>query len=207
MAIRADSHHLDSEQRRTLEQLSAYPLSHNLKWPKVLHLLEALGDVVVESKERHFLVSSTDTTDERSRGGRVLLLVLDRRAAIVYELEPFTEHQATIKVYDPRGRLRHLRHLAGHDQGRRTPEEVTYYQAIARAIEGANTVVIFGHGDGTANAAKTLEDRIRSHLLNANPKLFVEVRLDAGSYTEAQLLAAAYELVNTSRRSAEIIDR
>jgi len=45
--------HLDSEQQRTLERLSSHPLNHNIKWPQVLALLEALGEVTVESKDRY----------------------------------------------------------------------------------------------------------------------------------------------------------
>jgi len=45
--------HLDHEQRRTLEHLSSHPLPANLKWPQVLSLLEAMGEVSVESKDRY----------------------------------------------------------------------------------------------------------------------------------------------------------
>ncbi len=45
--------HLDNEQRRVLEHLSSHPLPANLKWHQVLALLEAMGDVTVESKDRY----------------------------------------------------------------------------------------------------------------------------------------------------------
>lgn len=48
-----ETHHLDSEQRHTLEHLSSHPLPTNIKWPQVLALLQAVGDVTVESKERY----------------------------------------------------------------------------------------------------------------------------------------------------------
>lgn len=48
-----EARHLDSEQQRTLERLSSHPLNHNIKWPQVLALLQALGEVTVESKERY----------------------------------------------------------------------------------------------------------------------------------------------------------
>ncbi len=35
--------HLDHEQRRVLEQLSAHPLPRNLKWKHVIALLNAMG--------------------------------------------------------------------------------------------------------------------------------------------------------------------
>jgi hypothetical protein len=48
----AEPHHLDSEQRHTLVRLSSHPLSNNIKWPQVLALFEALGEVTLESKDR-----------------------------------------------------------------------------------------------------------------------------------------------------------
>jgi hypothetical protein len=44
--------HLDHEQRRILEQLSAHPLPHNLKWKHVIALLKAMGEVDQESDDR-----------------------------------------------------------------------------------------------------------------------------------------------------------
>jgi hypothetical protein len=45
--------HLDHEQRRTLEHIESHPMPANLKWPQVLALLEAMGEVTVESKDRY----------------------------------------------------------------------------------------------------------------------------------------------------------
>jgi hypothetical protein len=44
--------HLDHEQRRILDQLSAHPLPHNLKWQHVISLLRAMGEVTQESDDR-----------------------------------------------------------------------------------------------------------------------------------------------------------
>jgi hypothetical protein len=44
---------LDSGQRHTLDHLSRHPLATNVKWPQVLSLLHAMGDVTVESKDRY----------------------------------------------------------------------------------------------------------------------------------------------------------
>ncbi|MCU4183083.1 hypothetical protein K6U06_01830 [Acidiferrimicrobium sp. IK] len=48
-----DRKHLDSAQRHTLEHISRHPLATNVKWPQVLALLEALGEVTAESKDRY----------------------------------------------------------------------------------------------------------------------------------------------------------
>jgi hypothetical protein len=51
--LTASEHQLDSGQRHTLEHLSRHPLGANIKWPQVLALLKAMGEVTVESKDRY----------------------------------------------------------------------------------------------------------------------------------------------------------
>lgn len=46
-------HRLDHEQRRTLERVTGHPLPANLKSHQVLSLLEAVGDVKTETKDRY----------------------------------------------------------------------------------------------------------------------------------------------------------
>lgn len=225
--------HLDTEQRQTLERLLGHPLPHNLKWPKVIALLQALGDVVVESKDRyrvtidgntevfrpphrgdlsseavmklrHFLslsapARSANPDEPAPRPPREMLVLLDYHSATVYELEPHEARQERLRPYDPHGRLRQLHHVKGHDQGRRMPDERPYFQAVTEAIASADIVVVFGHGDGAASAVAQLEEHVRARHSN-HPELLMEVRLDAGSYSEAQLLAAAHSLAASSTR-------
>ncbi|MGD0381530.1 MAG: hypothetical protein ABSC30_16265 [Acidimicrobiales bacterium] len=47
------SRDLDNQQRRTLEQISGHPLPKNLKWPAVVALLQAMGELIEESKDRY----------------------------------------------------------------------------------------------------------------------------------------------------------
>lgn len=44
---------LNSAQRHTLGRLFQHPLASNLKWPQILSLLHALGQVTVESNNRY----------------------------------------------------------------------------------------------------------------------------------------------------------
>ncbi|HWE69984.1 MAG TPA: hypothetical protein VG205_06460 [Acidimicrobiales bacterium] len=53
--------HLDNEQKRILEHIFSHPTSGNIKWPQVLALLEALGEVTVESKDRYRVTVSGHT--------------------------------------------------------------------------------------------------------------------------------------------------
>jgi hypothetical protein len=211
--------HLDSEQRHTLEHISRHPLASNIKWPQVLALLKAMGDVTMESKDRfratvdghtevfrpphhgdlpadmvmklrHFL-SAPPEAPEAAETGRDLLLVVDHHSATIFRFDPPAGEVLTLAPYDPLGRLRHLHHVEGHYQGQRTPEVAAYYRAIADALQGAETVVIVGHGDGHSDAARLVRERLAEHLSAPLPRLIVEVRVDAHAFTEAELLAAA----------------
>ncbi|MDQ6614661.1 MAG: hypothetical protein M3083_07935 [Actinomycetota bacterium] len=221
-------HHLGSEQRHTLERLSRHPLAANIKWPQVLALLEAMGEVTTESKDRYrvtvdghtevfrpphhgdvpadmvmklrrFLTTSPAATDEVDTG-RDLLVVVDHRSATVYEFEPPAAEVATVAPYDPQGRLRHLHHVEGNYQGQRTPEVAAYYRAVAEALRGARTIVIFGHGDGHSDAAQLLRGRLVEQMSAPPSRVIIEVRVDVKSFTEAQLLAAARQVVDDAER-------
>lgn len=212
-------HHLNSEQRHILKRLSSHPLATDIKWSQVLALVTAMGEVRVESggryrvtvgdhtevftqpghlsdvsaemvmRLRHFLGAVSHTTAP-SRGGRHLLVVVDHHGATVYDCQPPSRRVAAAGPFDPNGRLRHLHHIEGHYQGQRAPEDVSYYRAVAAAIRGAQSVVIFGHGDGHSDSVGMVRTRLKEHLSTPAPNI-VEVRLDARSYTEPQLLVAA----------------
>jgi hypothetical protein len=215
--------HLDSGQRHTLKRLSSHPLPRNVKWPEVLALLNAMGEVSGESNDRFrvtvdgrtevfrpphkhgdvppdmvvklrkFLALSSEATSDPP-GGSALLVVVNFLEANVYEFEAPGGHVTTIVPYDPRGRLRHISHVEGHYEGQRTPEDPAYYRSIAAALEGAGTVVIFGHGHGHSAGAEPLRERLTEHLSGPAPRI-IEDRIDAKSFTEPQLLAAARALV------------
>jgi len=216
-------HHLDSEQRRTLQKLLGHPLPANMKWPQVLALLEAMGEVAVESKDR-YRVTIDDRTEvfnpphhgdiptdmvvklrrflgasyvepRKSSVGLHLLLVVDHHSATIYEFEPAGKHLGTIIPYDPEGHMRHLHHMEGHYKGQRVPEEPAYYRAIADALKGADTVVIFGHGDGHSDAAQLVWERITKELQELPLRILIDARVDAKALSEAELLAAARHLV------------
>ncbi|MCL4422711.1 MAG: hypothetical protein M1115_06035 [Actinobacteria bacterium] len=225
MTEQAHQHHLDSEQRRTLHKLLGHPLPANIKWPQVLALLEAMGEVAVESKDR-YRVTINDRTEvfspphhgdiptdmvvklrrflgdlsvepRRSSIGLHLLLVVNHHSATIYEFEPAAEHIGTIVPYDPEGHLRHLHHMEGHYKGQRAPEEPAYYRAIADGLKRADTVVIFGHGDGHSDAAKLVWERITKELQELPLRILIDQRVDAKALSEGELLAAARHLVES----------
>jgi len=218
------AHHLDSEQKHTLARISSHPINHNIKWPQVLALLESLGEVSVESKDRyratvagrtevfrpphhgdlspdmvmdlrHFLTSAPETT-ESTVSGRHVLVTIDSHGAQIYEFDPPAAQLTTIVSSDPHGRLRHLRHVDVHYQGQRASEDPSYYGAVSEAVRGASTILIFGCGAGHSDAAELFRKRLTEHLAAPYPMVLVQAHIDAQSFTEPQLLVAARQLLD-----------
>jgi len=61
--------HLNNRHRDTLEQIFAHPASHNIEWPAVLSLLEALGSVELRHDGKFVVSLGAETeTFERPKG-------------------------------------------------------------------------------------------------------------------------------------------
>lgn len=166
------------------------------------------GDVSAEEvvKLRRFLETISVDADGTELGGecRDRLVVVDHHAATIYAFEePPGDELGKVVPYDPRGRLRHLHHVEGHFQGQRAPEEPRYYEEIVDEIKGADRIVLFGHGDGHSDAVRHLEEVMAARLEPPLPQLLAEARVDVGSLTEAQLTAAARQLLEAQERSSE----
>jgi hypothetical protein len=72
---------LNGHHQRTLEQILQHPVSHNIEWPAVLSLLEAVGSVQ-ESHDGKFVVTIGPETEtiERPRSKDISTqLVIDLR--------------------------------------------------------------------------------------------------------------------------------
>ena len=72
---------LNSHHRRTLEQILQHPVSHNIEWPAVLSLLEAVGSVKESHDGKYVVTIGTETeTIERPRNKDIdTELVVDLR--------------------------------------------------------------------------------------------------------------------------------
>ncbi len=81
MSTASDPRPLNSHHRRTLEQIFQHPVSHNIEWPAVLSLLEAVGSVK-ESHDGKYVVNlgAGPETIERPRSKDIdTQLVVDLR--------------------------------------------------------------------------------------------------------------------------------
>jgi hypothetical protein len=81
MSMASDPRPLNSHHQRTLEQILQHPVSHNIEWPAVLSLLEAVGSVTESHDGRYVVTLGTETeTIDRPRSKDVdTELIVDLR--------------------------------------------------------------------------------------------------------------------------------
>jgi hypothetical protein len=132
---------------------------------------------------------------EASASGDTLLVVVDHHSATIYRLEEDRPAATTVRPEDPHNRLHHLHHIEGNYAGQRTPERAEYYREIARAVQDADTVLIFGHGSGHSDAARLAEEQLVAHRSGPTPVFVIDANVDASALTENQLIESARKLL------------
>lgn len=120
-----------------------------------------------------------------------LLVVLDHHEAKIYRTETHGAVPIRLEPYDPHGHGRHLHSANEWTDGKGQPERKSFYEAIARTLQGAEQVLVFGSGTGKSSAMMQLLDDLREHHLDVARKVIGSVIVDAHHTTEDQLLAKA----------------
>jgi hypothetical protein len=120
-----------------------------------------------------------------------LLVALDHREAKVYRTETRGTVPERIVPYDPHGYGRHLHSAHEWTDGKRVTERKSYYEAIAKTLDGADRVILFGSGTGRSSAMDQLTADLKAHHPAVAAKVIAAVVVDAHHTTEPQLLAEA----------------
>jgi hypothetical protein len=129
-------------------------------------------------------------TDERETAPH-LLVVIDHQEARVYRTEVHGAVPERIAPYDPHGYGKHLHSAHEWSDGKRQPERKSFYEAIAKTLQGAEQVLLFGSGTGRSSAMEMLLADLKAHHSDVARKIIGSVVVDAHHTTEAQLLAKA----------------
>jgi hypothetical protein len=146
---------------------------------------------------RHFLQRSAAgaaaaPAEPGAAAGMHLLVVIDHREARVYRAELRGSVPERIVPYDPHGAGRYLHYVQDDDtSGQRKPEPREFYEAIARAIRGAEKVLLFGGGTGASSAMDQLVAQLERHHPDLAGRIAGAVVVDERHLTEGQLLAQA----------------
>jgi hypothetical protein len=122
-----------------------------------------------------------------------LLVVIDHQEAKVYRTEVRGAVPERITPYDPHGHGRHLHSAHEWTDGKRPPERKSFYEAVAKTLQGAEQVLLFGSGTGRSSAMDQLLADLKDHHPDVAGKVIGAVVVDAQHTTENQLLARARE--------------
>lgn len=143
---------------------------------------------------RHFLDSSGEpvhTPVAAAMPGRHLLVVIDHRMARIYQTELHGSVPERIVPYDAAGFGRHLHHVEDHGDGQRKPEQRSFYDAVARTLQGAEEILVFGSGTGASSAMNQLCAWLARRHADLARRVVGSIVVDEHHLTEDQLLAQA----------------
>ena len=130
-------------------------------------------------------------TDDKHASAPHLLVVIDHQEAKVYRTEVHGSVPERITPYDPHGYGKHLHSAHDWTDGKSQPERKEFYEAIAKTLQGAEQVLVFGSGTGKSSAMDHLLFDLRHLHPDVAAKVIGTVKIDAHHTTESQLLAKA----------------
>lgn len=122
-----------------------------------------------------------------------LLVVIDHREARVYLTELHESLPQTITPYDPYGYGRQLRYVQDESNGQRKPERGSFYAGVAKMLQGAEAILLFGHGTGASSAMNQLLAELKRHHADLARRVVGAIVVDQQHLSEHQLLAKARE--------------
>jgi hypothetical protein len=139
------------------------------------------------------------TLDEH-RAAPHLLVVIDHQEARVYRTEIHAAVPKRLVPFDPHGYGRHLHSAHEPTDGKRQPERKSFYEGIAKTLQGAEQILLFGSGTGRSSAMDQLLADLKDHHPDVAKKIIGSVVVDPHHTTEEQLLAHAREFYAAHNR-------
>jgi hypothetical protein len=156
------------------------------------------GKDLADKKElmhvRHFLERSDALVSRPAAAGTHLLVVIDHREARIYRTEWHASAPQRIVPYDPFGFGRALHYNQDDSNGQRKPELKSFYEAVAKTLQTAQQIVMFGTGTGASSAMEQLLNELRHNHKAIAAKIVGSIAVDENHLTEGQLMAKAREL-------------
>ncbi len=219
--------------RRTYETVFAHPAAHNLEWRDLRGLLNELAEVeeepngklrvtrngqtlivqpdrhkdVAEVEElmriRHFLERSNTAESPSDAEGNHLLVVIDHREARIFKADLKGAVPQRITPFDPQGLGRHLHSVTDDSNGQRLPERKSFYEDVAKCLQGAEQILLFGTGTGASSAMEQLRAQLKHHHADVAKHIVGSVTVDEHHLTEDQLLARAREFYGSAAEAPD----
>ena len=164
-----------------------------------------ITDVGELMKLRRFLEQTETPAPQPPAAGVHLLVVIDHRLARIYRAELHGSVPQRVIPYDHDGFGRHLHRVEEDANGKRKPEDNRFYDEVARTLEGAEMILLFGSGTGASSAMEQLFSELKRQHKELAKRVVGLVVVDEQHLSEDQLLAKAREVyASAAVRTGEI---
>jgi hypothetical protein len=208
---------------RTYETIFQHPISHNLEWHAVHALLGKIGHIneepngnfkvtrnghsmvlhphrsknVADVEElmalRHFIERSASIPPQTGSDEGHWLLVIDHHQARVFRSEMHGAIPQRILPHDPKEYFRHAPDSKEVSNGKEKPDPNSFFEPVAKALQGASQLLIFGTGTGMSSEMDQFIEWVKVHHPDLAGKIIGSLAVDEHHLTENQLLAKARE--------------
>jgi hypothetical protein len=208
---------------RTYNTIFQHPVSHNLEWGHVLALFRHVGEVeeepngnlkvtrngeslvlqppstkdVVGREElmalRHFLQhpeTGQPVTDEKQAHW---LLVIDHHEARLFRSEMHGAVPQKLMPHEPDRYFRHEQNSPNLSRGKEKPDPNSFFEPIAKVLQAAGELLIFGTGPGKSNEMEQFISWVKKHHPEVGKRIIGSVVVDESHLTDGQLLGKARE--------------
>lgn len=153
---------------------------------RLRHLLEDAG-ITPQHPE-------AEPASPRGDQSRRLVIHLDRHRTDVFLLEGDEVAHAALTPHGVWGSGENLSHRHDRDMaGQKAPRDYDYLTRIMQAMEGADAVLLLGHGTGESDMRQLLLAHVRRHRPDLLERLVGVETLSMADPSEGQLLAVARE--------------
>jgi hypothetical protein len=208
---------------RTFNTIFQHPVSHNLEWRAVRALMGRIGEVteepngnlkvmrngrtlvlhphrtkdVAETEElmvlRHFIEESDGAPAGAAGDEAHWLLVIDHHEALIFRSEMKDDVPEQILPHEPGDYFRHAHNSKDFSRGREKPDPNSFFEPVARALQAAGRILIFGTGTGTSSEMEQFAGWLKQHHPDVARRIIGTLVVDEHHLSRSQLLAKAQE--------------
>jgi hypothetical protein len=219
---------------RTYNTIFQHPVSHNLAWHDVHSLLRHLGKLdeepngnlkatrngeslvlpipltkdVADTEElmalRHFLERSEAVPAGLAEREAHWLLVIDHHEARLFRSEMHGTVPQQLLPHAPDEYFRHEQNSQNLSRGKEKPDPNTFFEPVAKALQSATQLLIFGTGTGKSSEMAQFVMWLNRHHPDLAHRIIGTVVVDEHHLTVSQLLAKAREFYATPREPAHV---
>jgi hypothetical protein len=222
---------LSGSHLRTYETIFQHPASHNLQWHDVYALFRHLAQVdeepngnlkvtrngqtlvlhpartkdVGNTEElmalRHFIQRSEDSPPVAVGEAAHWLLVIDHHEARLFRSEMHGTVPQQLHPHEPDRYFRHEQNSQNLSRGKERPDPNSFFEPVAKALQAASQVLIFGTGTGTASEMDQFNHWLKKHHPAIAARIIGSLVVDEQHLTDGQLLAKARDFYALPRAS------